>query len=675
MTTLKNAIIITHRVLHPEGAGAPSAYTYTAKSVHKYLDYAAREGRFEERGGCDEHLTRADIALELKREASVSIHDMLEYGNRSGRFAGRGEEMPLSAGEVSGGIWDANGVRKLEDVEREILASKSNVVQSVFAVSREWAQILGMDTKEAWQDIMRSKWNEFMGEWGVIPEKDRRWVAEYHVDGKMSLHVHVMSWDASGKSFTGSEGIPHEVIESSKRSIREEVMKEIRLERSLEKDFVRQAALVLAKGALGLKIDETEIGKVQAKADALGAPFEPGRFRGDGAALGAQMGRVVESLPASGIGRDGYASQTLDTKAQANLAVNILKTDPDISRMSGAWRDLVARGADIIGLSGRERERYIAKEERDLDARLANLVLKRAAAENKPWERNRALKECRSHVARLALDGVTIEERAGLSRTRDRESARFRAISELKSERCRDEASRYLGEVLLFVRENTDRALTKQQEMRVVERARQDLIAYASWQLARTPTDGELSRNLQEVKRTQDAMDRPYVRRELEQRRDTSLFLDDDEMRLLKDTIGKMAERLQQGESRENIRPLAEDCITMLASTSTLQSSLARSIDLNREALGPDGPEKLSLHQRDLIFQEMVRAARDEGFQVEIEDVREMTAAQDSLLDSFMKQLPRRVSVRHVSLGPDGTELEVRLKRSHALDDSMQRAR
>ena len=658
MTTFKNSIIINHRVLHPESVGAPARYTYTSSSVRGYLDYTTRSGRHRTKGGCDERITEADLALERAKPSLNNLHTALEYGAREGRFAERGVDDPIMPGEVSGGIWDAQGVRELADVEREIMVSGSNVVQSVLAVSREWAEPLRMDTKEAWQSLMRGHWEDFMEAWGVIPRECCKWVAEYHVDAAMSLHVHVMSWDSSGKHFTGPRNIPHAEIERSKQVIRKEIMRHLSLERSLEKDYVRQASLTLARAALGREPTPQEMIEVRLKARKACVEFTPSPFSGDRAALDARLRRVIETLPASGMGRRGLSLQDPETKVQALFAVDALKTDPEIGHLAGRWKELVERGADILGLEGEERERYVEREVRDLDTRLANVVLERAVQENRPWERSAILASMRKDAIRAALDSTPLERRLELWRDKDRDGMQAEAARALTAAAVADRCRAYRESVLAFVRENEGKALLKRQEERVLERADRDILSSLSWRLSMEPHEREVSWRFSEIARGPAPGARNAAREAATEMKRSPIALSKTDERIIASCVERMAERIAHGARREELRSLASPAITAIAEKPELASALERTWSENRLTLGEGGKARLRETQRKIIFEELYRAARAKADEQE----KAMRCVREA----------EREEKRESSIADDVVRAVRRAQRSRMLDEAVQ---
>ena len=669
MTSLKNSVIINHRVLHPASAGADAKHTYTSTSVHKYLDYTAREGRHEERGGCDERITRHDLELELEK-AGNDIHAALEYGNRSGRFADKGIDMPFKEGEVSGGIWDANGIRELADVEREIMDSGSNVVQSVLCVSREWAESLGMSTKEDWQRLLRTSWVSFMAAWDVIRPEDCRWVAEYHVDAANSLHVHVMSWDASGR-YCGPENLPYEVIETSKRVIREEIMKDVSLGRSLQKDYVRQAILELSRNALGKSLTPEALANVKDKAARAGEVFELVPYRGNRRELEEQLHRIVETLPASGIGRRGYDSQTPETKVQTRFAMDILKEDPEIGRLAGEWKLLVEHGADILGLSGEAREQYVSDGIRDLDKRLADVVLDRAVRDNKPWERDASLRAQRLELVGLIRDAVSLERRAELAEASSRQAAREEVSRALSSPGVREAYLEYRGSVLAFVRENAEKPLLRKQEERLFERVAKDVEGYAAWTISHRPSGKARTWQEHEIRRGLGASARELVYRALREQELSRVALTKQERKAIARCVAAMAREINRGKAPSQLRDAAKPAIEIIACKPELAASVDRAYALNSRTLGAGGRVRLAKGQREAIFEELVKAARreaDTAYSVKAAgQSREEEASRDDPVDDVLFRAMRTARVSRVIDGYDGGDLEVRIKHKNYL--------
>ena len=481
MATFRNSVIINHEILHSGAAEGKGYQTVTRQGLDDMFHYYSGEGRHEHKD-VDKHLTEADLYLESKKQ----LDDMFDYYGRSGRFEGRNPERPLADGQKSGAVWDLEGITDVEAAKGEILASGTNAVKTVVSVSRDWAKALHLTTKEEWQALVRSTWPEFMDAWGLVPKIYQRCCAWMHTDNEKNIHVHVLSWDRSGHYFTGEQRIPHERIEPSKEVVRKAIFKQFALERSLEKAYVREAAILNAKSALGYDVKPSDIERVSSLAEKAGitAPAIAHRVEGErGESLERLLERAAASMPASGIGRTGYNSVSLDARAAANLAVMELKRAPQIGQLADRWKELVDRGADMLGKHGWARDEYVAREVRDLDRRIANAFLRKASDLNQPWLRDPALKVERAEILRICEKEIpSYVARKGSDQLLEvgaieRKTALWGGYKAMEDDVVCGRVSEYCKSVVEYAQTNHDRPLEREQVTRLYKRASADLAA------------------------------------------------------------------------------------------------------------------------------------------------------------------------------------------------------
>lgn len=483
MTSLKNALIINHRIKYRNVSPAKGYDMLTQETIREAVLYASGGGRYSDKE-VDSTLTERDLALERMKPAAGQVSEMLDYAARSGRHVDRSPELPMRKGETSGAIWNAEGVCLRSEVERDILASGSNVVQTVVTVPREWAPTLRLVTKGDWQALIRSTWSEFMDGWGIIPPHHQRWCAFFHTDNRVNVHVHVFSWDASGQYFTGDMRIPKDRIETSKMVIRRAVFKEISFVRSIEKSYTREAVLYQTRQAVGMKQSFVDAERVNALAKRANAAFDPlsddasRRLRRP---LEKLMCRAADSLPESGTGRVGYSSVGEDARVAANLAVRELKKSPSIAALASRWSALVEMGADVLGLHGRAREEYIKRELMDLDRRMANVFLKKARDMNLPWKRDVFLSEERSDLLRRGTMAIPRDliRRGGMQIAKNGDlpyrTCVWMGYRTLACDPIKSAVSRYADNVVKYAVANRSRPLTDEQRERLERRTRSDL--------------------------------------------------------------------------------------------------------------------------------------------------------------------------------------------------------
>lgn len=307
-------------------------------------------------------------------------------------------------------------------------------------------------------------------------------IAWMHTDN--AKNIHVLSWDRSGHYFTGDQRIPHDRIEPSKEVVRKAVFRQFSLERSVEKAYVREAALLNAKSVLGYDIRPTDIERVSSLAQKAGVALGEVARRAEGergGALERLLERAAASMPASGIGRTGYNSASLDARAAANLAVMELKRTPQIGQLASRWRELVDKGADMLGKHGWAREEYVARETRDLDRRIANVVLRKASDLNQPWTRDPALKFERAEILRLCEKSIPrFVARKGSAQllesgSIERKTALWGGYKAMEDEAVKGKVRKYLESVRGFAQSSHGKPLEPEQAARLEKRARTDL--------------------------------------------------------------------------------------------------------------------------------------------------------------------------------------------------------
>lgn len=105
----------------------------------------------------------------------------------------------------------------LDQVEKEMAESKSNIWTHIISLRREDAARLGYETAEDWMNLLRSKRNVIAREMGIKPE-NFRWYGAFHNAGHHP-HVHVMAYSIDPKeAYLSQKGI---------ENIKQELAKEI----------------------------------------------------------------------------------------------------------------------------------------------------------------------------------------------------------------------------------------------------------------------------------------------------------------------------------------------------------------------------------------------------------------------------------------------------------------
>lgn len=393
MRPFRSAVIINDHVLHANVPAGSHWDTYDSAGIGRGMRYISGTGEFAYKE-VDQGLTLDDAILEQSKAPAASIVDILEYNSRTGRFEHRNAEIPLKPGQVSGGLWDVNGVRDPAEAAEKILESGSNVVKSVVSVPRDMAAELRLVDKESWQRLMRETWYERVAEWGVIAPQDIRAVFAYHTDQPANIHVHITTWDASGR-FTGEQQIPKSEMMRSGERLRRAVLREYQDERVREKGIVRDAAMMRVRQNLGIRIRHDDVLRLELKAAAVGVSFAYDKSPIPEPHLKTiedLVSRAAAAMPENGVGRAGYRFQSLETKAAINLAVGEMKKrDPSLRALIDRYENLSLVGADMLAYRGSAAEKYVSDQMSELKDRIRNVVSKQAAFGNVPWMRDAAV--------------------------------------------------------------------------------------------------------------------------------------------------------------------------------------------------------------------------------------------------------------------------------------------
>lgn len=387
------AVVVNHVIWQRGGAGRQATLANAAHSV----EYLSRTGDFEERGGCAREVTAADRDLARLRE-------QVGYRGRTGAYEGRSPELPLAEGEVSGGCWGPLGVVDERALPKQVSDAESSYITSVVTVAREHAATLGLTTKSDFQALMRATWTDAVASWGIIERKDIRWAAWFHTDNPRSVHVHVMTWDASGR-FSGDARIPHSALVSSNNEIRRAAFGKLSLEAERAKGYLRDLAVLKLKMEMGQEGAALKIPEMEARREAAEIASPPASYgksvSGDAEErLSRTREALLAVLPESGRGYVQFRSLPREARGEVLAALKEhVGASPGLARIERGYREAVEQLASAKSLRHNERDRYVNAQMFDLRARMANALLKDAASHNVPVERD---PELRRETALLA---------------------------------------------------------------------------------------------------------------------------------------------------------------------------------------------------------------------------------------------------------------------------------
>lgn len=354
-----NAVIVRHATSQMGGARPISSGAGMASSSAAYLDYIERRGQWEEKGGCDRSYTPADQEL-MERSRSLMAGRQLDYVSREGQWEHKGEGRMIDCS-----FFGQNGAVAREEVEGDMLECGGCYVRSLVTVRREDAAMLGLDSKEGFESLLRSTWRESCLAWGVADNPlDVHWVANFHTDQENNLHCHVTTWFAEGCVFN-AEGWT--VSAAATRQQREVVYKHAYAQVMREqvypmKDFARERAIVQAKADLGIPASERQLARLRSLAEASGSrPPKIERNVQSSETLERRIERM-RSVYEEGEGRKG-SSHKLQAAAR-DVHKELLESSPAYREAFEDYRTQVEIQADAKGLA----VRTVAEDEPDREA-------------------------------------------------------------------------------------------------------------------------------------------------------------------------------------------------------------------------------------------------------------------------------------------------------------------
>lgn len=270
------------------------------------------------RVGADASPTEADLRrAELARRMALAGY----YAERPGSTA----------------LFDQDGAVPLREARARLAGAEGAVCTWVISVRREEAGELRLDDKAQWQAWCRRELAPALAVAMGVPESSVRWVAAEHENAENSKHVHVISWSSDG-SFSS-------------------VMPKPRLERA--RAMMTDAALAPARK---LAVAERDLARTAA-VDAIRS---------------VSPAEVAVGLPPTG--RISYAHLRRwhpgCAEALREELSRLSKGHPGIAESEARYRAAVERCADLKGLIGSARDRYLRDAVEELESRKANALLR-----------------------------------------------------------------------------------------------------------------------------------------------------------------------------------------------------------------------------------------------------------------------------------------------------------
>lgn len=259
---VNKAVLVRHTPYderHPTQKNNKGAIPITKFNLKLADDYISREGEFEAKGDIDRELTQDDIEKFHGWQNYEELGTGLDYIARMGNFESKGAERQFDAT-----LWNEYGPVNRYQVEKEMIEAGGAYIDSIVTVDRRYAQQLGIVSKQDFQRLIRGTWTENALEWtSKLTHKrmfsnrdDVRWVAAYHTDADKNIHVHIHTWNAKGTIQAGDTCLTIGT-RLGKEIILDKAYENIRLERNVRQEFLRNLTIAEIKNQLGLKIDDS----------------------------------------------------------------------------------------------------------------------------------------------------------------------------------------------------------------------------------------------------------------------------------------------------------------------------------------------------------------------------------------------------------------------------------
>lgn len=234
-------------------------------------------------------------------------------------------------------LFDQDGAVPLSEARARLATADGALSTWVVSVRREEAGELRLGCKEEWQRWCRRELTPALAVAMGVPESSVRWMAAEHENAPNSKHVHVVAWSSDG-SFSS-------------------IMPRRWLERACE--MMTDAAL---EPAVRVALSERDVARRAAIEAARAIPAES----------------VSVELPSTG--RISYAHlRRWHPETASDLLDALRRVDelhPRMAEAKSLYREAVNRCAELKGLTGDERTRYVRAAMDDLDARRANALLR-----------------------------------------------------------------------------------------------------------------------------------------------------------------------------------------------------------------------------------------------------------------------------------------------------------
>jgi len=327
----------------------------------------------------------------------------------------------------------------LKATQEELRSHKGIVWRAVLSLREDDAVRLGYTTRKAWETLLRATVAEAAAKMGIL-ESNLRWVAAFHA-AQGHPHVHLIWWEKNPARTRGM------LSEGEKRDLRRVFVKEIYAEersrllaektaiRDLLRETARQDVLHLAR--------EIRQARLEVRALAGGEPgIAPVLNPAAEQELAGRLSGLAAIMP--GQGRAALAYMPDEVKAQAREIADWILKQPGFSQSAGRYQELARQIASHYTLKPEALDEAARKAYEDIRDRVAQVVLKGAAAINRlereiEFSEKQEAKQIQAEKGRIANSVWKAAWRA-LERERTRAEAQALLAAERDLERRRRKA-------------------------------------------------------------------------------------------------------------------------------------------------------------------------------------------------------------------------------------------
>ncbi len=263
----------------------------------------------------------------------------------------------------------------LGEVQKELKNHNGIVWRMVLSLKEDDAVRLGYTTRESWEKVLRAALPEAAAKMG-IPESNLRWAAAFH-QTKGHPHVHVILWEKEPKRTRGV--LSHGERKDIRKIFIREIYAKERLALTAEKSAVRDLIRDTARSDIVNVLRKVESARVKVRALDGGKPgLPPTLDQTTREELLEKLKELSKIMPSHG--RIAFAYMPEEVKEKAKEITDWLLKQPGFSQSVERYKDLAKELASHYTSNPEALEKVTEKAYEDIQKRVAQIVLKGAAA-------------------------------------------------------------------------------------------------------------------------------------------------------------------------------------------------------------------------------------------------------------------------------------------------------